>query len=72
MIDNQTVHQKYPLPHPDNLLQNDVTRISDAITSIDGDIWQQNELQKLQQLKMAEKFRRLRINTLLEQPLLMV
>jgi len=72
MIDNKTTHQKYPLPHPDNLLQNDVTRISDAITSIDGDIWQQSEQHKLQQLKMAEKFRRLKINTLLEQTLLLV
>lgn len=72
MIDNQTTHQNYPLPHQNNLLQNDVKRISDALTAIDSDMWQQSEQHKLQQLKTAEKFRRLRINTLLEQPLLMV
>lgn len=35
MIDNRTPNLDLPLPNPQNLLLDDVTRISDSITAID-------------------------------------
>ncbi len=38
MIDLKTTNRNYPLPHPDNMLEEDVTRIKDSFESIDTDI----------------------------------
>ena len=38
MIDNRTTNKNYPLPHPDNIASQDVTRIANAITMIDSDV----------------------------------
>ena len=35
MIDNRTPHLNLPLPHPDNVLEDDVTRLRGALTQID-------------------------------------
>jgi phage-related tail fiber protein len=40
MIDQKTSHQAYPLPHADNALGFDVARVRDAVTAIDGDVFQ--------------------------------
>ena len=37
-IDNRTTGRNYPLPHPSNLLAEDVQRLRDALTAIDGDV----------------------------------
>ncbi len=67
-----TPNKHYPLPHPDNLLQQDVIRISDAISQIDENIWQQEQSNLSQQEKLAEQLRRLKMNTLLGESLLQV
>ncbi len=38
MIDQTTNHRNYPLPHPDNMLEDDVTRIKDSFEQIDLDV----------------------------------
>jgi hypothetical protein len=38
MLDERTINQNYPLPHPDNMLEEDVTRIKDSFEQIDLDI----------------------------------
>jgi hypothetical protein len=35
---DQTLNKGYPLPHPDNLMPDDVERLRQTITNIDGDI----------------------------------
>lgn len=37
-IDNRTTGRNYPLPHPSNLLAEDVQRLRDALIAIDGDV----------------------------------
>ena len=73
MFDNRTLHQDYPLPDADNFLQDDVARIAEAITAIDNDFFQNSvDLQaKLDQEERinAEKFRRIKINHLLDDQL---
>lgn len=44
MIDQKTSHQSYPLPHADNALGFDVARVRDAVTAIDGDVFQANAI----------------------------
>lgn len=36
MIDERTAHFALPLPHPDNLLEEDVGRLRQAIEQVDG------------------------------------
>jgi hypothetical protein len=36
--DDRTSNRDYPLPHPDNLMPDDVERLRQSITGIDGDI----------------------------------
>ncbi len=38
MIDQKTVNREYPMPHPDNMLEDDVTRIKDSFDKIDIDV----------------------------------
>lgn len=38
MQDNRTSNKNYPLPHPENIASQDVGRIADAISMIDGDV----------------------------------
>ena len=73
----KTPKRDYPLPHPENLLHQDVVNIATAITDIDTDVdVQQHGLQVLKQgvqvLKQdfTEKFRRIKINQLLGDQLL--
>jgi hypothetical protein len=42
MIDDRTGHLNLPLPHPDNLLKNDVNRIREAVTGLDSAIQNQD------------------------------
>lgn len=39
MINQKTPYMKFPLPHPDNLLEDDVLRMRTALTNIDGLLW---------------------------------
>jgi hypothetical protein len=38
MIDEKTTHQEYPLPHPDNFLEDDVERIRNSFELVDTDV----------------------------------
>jgi len=38
MIDQRTINRDYPVPHPDNMLDEDVTRIKDSFEKIDIDV----------------------------------
>jgi hypothetical protein len=38
MIDQQTANRAYPLPHPDNMMDEDVSRIKDSFEKIDLDV----------------------------------
>ncbi len=38
MIDQETVNRAYPLPHPDNMMEDDVTNIIDSFEKIDLDV----------------------------------
>ncbi len=38
MINQTTTHRNYPLPHPDNMLEEDVIRIKDSFEQIDIDV----------------------------------
>ena len=38
MIDQKTANREYPVPHPDNMLEEDVTRIKDSFEKIDIDV----------------------------------
>jgi hypothetical protein len=38
MVNNSTINKNYPLPHPENIASQDVGRIADAISMIDGDV----------------------------------
>jgi hypothetical protein len=38
MIDQKTINREYPVPHPDNLLEEDVSRIKDSFEKIDIDV----------------------------------
>lgn len=40
-MDDATSHRSYPLPHPDNMLDEDVLRLRDALSQIDADVAQQ-------------------------------
>lgn len=43
MIDQKTTNYQLPLPHPNNLLQDDVLRLRTALTNIDGLLWLLNQ-----------------------------
>ena len=43
MINQTTSHVRLPLPHPSNLLQEDVLRLRTALTNLDGLIWLLNQ-----------------------------
>jgi hypothetical protein len=43
-IDNRTTGRNYPLPHPSNLLAEDVQRLRDALNAIDADVVQLDQL----------------------------
>lgn len=47
MPNNNTANRGYPLPHPENIMAEDVTRIAEAITEIDAD------MQAVQQMAAA-------------------
>jgi hypothetical protein len=38
MIDQKTINREYPVPHPDNMLEEDVSRIKDSFEKIDIDV----------------------------------
>jgi hypothetical protein len=38
MIDQRTINRNYPVPHPDNMLDEDVSRIKDSFEKIDIDV----------------------------------
>ncbi len=38
MIDQKTINREYPVPHPDNMLEEDVSRIKDSFEKIDVDV----------------------------------
>lgn len=44
MIDQKTTNYQLPLPHPNNLLQDDVLRIRTSLTNVDGLLWLLNQL----------------------------
>jgi hypothetical protein len=61
MQDSRTPHRNYPVPVPDNFLQDDVGRIAQAITDVDADVDQhQKQLHKLK-----HRLRRIRLEVLL-------
>ncbi|ALU44628.1 hypothetical protein [Pseudoalteromonas rubra] len=70
MHNPQTPHFSLPLPHPDNLLQQDVLRLANALTAVDTQLFQQQHVQQQQYLAVQEKLRRSRLNQLLGEPLL--
>ncbi len=72
MINDLSPQQAYPLPHSENLLQQDVTRIRDALVAIDADVWQQQQSEQAQQQVVTEHFRRIKLNNLLGESLLMI
>jgi len=43
MIDQKTPNLQFPLPHPNNMLQEDVLRLRTALTNIDGLLWLLNQ-----------------------------
>lgn len=43
MIDQKTPNLQFPLPHPNNMLQEDVLRLRAALTNIDGLLWLLNQ-----------------------------
>lgn len=43
MIDDRTEHLNLPLPHPDNLLKNDVVRIKESFIALDSTIHAQEQ-----------------------------
>jgi hypothetical protein len=43
---DRTPNRDYPLPHPDNLMPDDVDRLRQTITGIDGDIQEQDNTQQ--------------------------
>lgn len=43
MINQTTSNLRLPLPHPSNMLQEDVLRLRTALTNIDGLIWLLNQ-----------------------------
>ena len=65
-----TLHRAYPLPHPDNLLQQDVHTIAAALSAIDADIEAQQQQLKKSQQQNTEYARRVKINQLLGDQLL--
>jgi hypothetical protein len=82
MHDEKTPGQNYPLPHHNNALADDVSRIRAALTLIDGDIGQaatqqqqsieQQQQQSMEQQQTAEKLRRIKLNNLLGDQLLSI
>lgn len=72
MPDITTTNQSYPRPHPDNTLQHDVTRISNAIEMIDQDMAQTQQQANVTEAKTDEKLRRVRLNTLLNENIFMI
>ncbi|MBQ4850986.1 hypothetical protein [Pseudoalteromonas sp. MMG012] len=38
-VDNKTLHQTYPLPHPTNQLDQDVLRLVEALKAIDSNVY---------------------------------
>ncbi|WP_125781817.1 hypothetical protein [Pseudoalteromonas rubra] len=65
-----TPYFSLPLPHPDNLLQQDVSRLANALTAVDTQLYQQQHIQQQQYQAVQEKLRRSRLNQLLGEPLL--
>ncbi|AOT09352.1 hypothetical protein [Pseudoalteromonas luteoviolacea] len=70
MIDDKTLSYALPLPHSDNLLQQDVERIRQAIIDIDQLLYMQTNLDQQQDTLLNEKLRRVKLNQLLGEPLL--
>ena len=62
MINDLSPQQAYPLPHSENLLQQDVTRIREALIAIDADVWQQQQDEQALQQQVSERFRRIKLN----------
>ena len=64
-----TLNRDYPLPHPDNLLQEDVLNLSQALSLIDRDMAaQMKETQQSAQI-IQKQLRRIKINQLLSDQL---
>ncbi|MEJ6474127.1 hypothetical protein [Pseudoalteromonas piscicida] len=69
-INQLTPYQQYPLPHPDNLLEQDVQRLINAIKAIDTDIHQLQMAHTQANMDLDKRFKRLRLNQLLGESLL--
>ncbi|KZN34948.1 hypothetical protein [Pseudoalteromonas luteoviolacea] len=72
MTDDKTPFYSLPLPHPDNLLQQDVLRIKYALTGVDRLMYMQTNLRRQQDELLNEKLRRVKLNQLLGEPLLTI
>lgn len=72
MVDNKTTHFQLPLPHPENLLQQDVYRIAQSIDGIDNELHQQAMLKQQQAQLLNKRLRRVKLNQLLGEPLLTI
>ena len=48
MIDEKTTYLKLPLPHPDNLLEDDVLRLRETLQGLDADAKTQDDALKAQ------------------------
>ncbi|TMN89469.1 hypothetical protein CWB73_00930 [Pseudoalteromonas phenolica] len=72
MVDNKTTYFQLPLPHPENLLQQDVYRIAQSIDGIDNELHQQAMLKQQQAQLLNERLRRVKLNQLLGEPLLTI
>lgn len=62
-MDDYTEHRSYPLPHPDNMLDEDVLRLRDALTQIDADIAQQQTATTEMATDFLQKLNRQRLRT---------
>ncbi|NUZ11744.1 hypothetical protein HUZ36_13235 [Pseudoalteromonas sp. McH1-7] len=69
-INQFTPYQHYPLPHPENLLEQDVQRLINALHAIDGDIHQQQLASAQAQHDLNKRFNRLRLNQVLGESVL--
>ncbi|MCF2856463.1 hypothetical protein L1286_03185 [Pseudoalteromonas sp. SMS1] len=69
MIEDKTTFFSLPLPHPDNLLQQDVTRIKTAITGLDRLLYIQTNLRRQQDDLLNERLRKAKLNQILGEQL---
>jgi len=60
-----TSNRNYPLPHKDNLLQQDVQRLRTALVNVDSDVQASIEFNDELQQQLSQLKRRVRLNQLL-------